>query len=79
MKLAHSSSQFYSKKGFVATVGTYDGIHLGHQKILQRVVALANALQLESLVITFEPQPFEYLQAPVVTARLSTFREKITL
>ncbi len=41
----------------VITIGTFDGVHLGHQQILQHVVDRAKAVNGESVVITFEPHP----------------------
>jgi len=41
----------------VITIGSFDGVHIGHQKILQRIVALAKAENCESIVVTFHPHP----------------------
>lgn len=67
------------ERGCVATIGNFDGVHVGHQQILQRLVARARALGLPSCVIIFEPQPQEYFclqQAPV---RLTRLRDKLEL
>lgn len=63
--------------GCVATIGNFDGVHLGHQKILQQLVAKAKQLNLPSLVITFEPLPQEFFSGEQAPARLMTLREKI--
>jgi riboflavin kinase/FMN adenylyltransferase len=60
----------------VATVGTFDGLHLGHQRILSRVLAAASERDLPSVVLSFEPTPREYFSAGVPPARLTRFREK---
>lgn len=60
----------------VATVGTFDGLHLGHQRILSRVLHTARARNLPSVVLSFEPTPREYFSAGVPPARLTRFREK---
>lgn len=45
------------------TIGNFDGVHLGHQALLARVVAAAQNLQLEAAVMTFEPHPREFFAA----------------
>ncbi len=62
--------------GCVATIGAYDGIHLGHKAILAEVKRLASACNLPAKVISFEPMPSEYFQTENPPARLSRFREK---
>jgi len=60
----------------VATIGNFDGVHLGHQSIIQQVVAKAEKLGVPSVVIIFEPQPLEFFQGAKAPARLMRFREK---
>lgn len=63
-------------RGCVATIGAFDGVHLGHQAVLEHVIAKSRELNLPSTVVVFEPLPREYfapLQAP---PRLMSFREK---
>lgn len=62
--------------GCVATVGVFDGMHLGHQRILDRVKAEAAERGLPSLVFSFEPTPQEVLRPAAAPARLMRFREK---
>jgi len=62
--------------GCVATIGVYDGLHLGHQLILQRVIDEAKARNVPSLMFSFEPTPMEYFSADSPPARLMKFREK---
>ncbi|MDR2877370.1 MAG: bifunctional riboflavin kinase/FAD synthetase [Chromatiales bacterium] len=65
-------------RGCVATIGNFDGLHLGHQAILARLVAKSHEYDLPSVVITFEPHPQEYFQLgnQQRLARLTSFREK---
>jgi riboflavin kinase/FMN adenylyltransferase len=63
----------------VATIGVFDGVHLGHQRILRRVLEEAAARGLASLVFTFEPTPREYFSAGSPPARLMRFREKFAM
>jgi riboflavin kinase/FMN adenylyltransferase len=63
--------------GSVATIGAYDGIHLGHQKLLDNMLALAHASGLPSVVMSFEPTPKEYFSSSSPPARLMRFREQV--
>lgn len=63
----------------VVTIGTFDGIHHGHQMLLSHVQAKAQELGIPSLLVTFEPQPREFFRGSLVPARLTRFREKITI
>lgn len=63
----------------VATIGNFDGIHLGHQQLLQQVVAVARRQQVPASVILFEPQPAEFFATADPPARLLRLRDKITL
>lgn len=63
--------------GCVATIGNFDGVHLGHQAVLGQLAEKAAELNLPTTLITFEPQPMEYFIPDKVPARLTRFREKI--
>jgi riboflavin kinase/FMN adenylyltransferase len=71
------SSTPLSKDGYVISVGNFDGVHLGHKAILQRVKNVAHKLKLPSLVVIFEPQPEEYFKGVNCPARLTRLREKL--
>jgi riboflavin kinase/FMN adenylyltransferase len=60
----------------VVTIGTFDGVHIGHQRILTRVIEEARARSLPSVVFSFEPTPGEFFSAGSPPARLTRFREK---
>lgn len=62
--------------GCVVTIGNFDGVHLGHQAIVERVIAKARELALPSLVVVFEPQPQEYFRGDEAPARIMRFRDK---
>lgn len=64
-------------RGCVVTIGNFDGLHLGHQAILARLLEKSRAYGLPSVVITFEPHPQEYFQPGNRPARLTSFREKL--
>lgn len=64
--------------GCVATIGNFDGMHLGHQAILGQLAEPARRLHLPRLVMTFEPQPQEFFAGPAAPpARLMRLREKL--
>lgn len=66
-----------SHHGCVATIGNFDGIHLGHQAVIGQLAEKAASLSLPSTLITFEPQPMEYFVPDRVPPRLTRFREKV--
>lgn len=63
--------------GCVATIGNFDGVHLGHQAVLGRLAEKAAELCLPTTVITFEPQPREFFAPQAAPPRLTRFREKV--
>lgn len=63
----------------VVTIGNFDGVHLGHQALLDEVKKRAHDLKLESAVITFEPNPKDYFSQNKPQTRISSLREKIEL
>ncbi len=63
--------------GCVATIGNFDGVHLGHQAVLNQLAMKGDALGLPVVVITFEPHPNEFFSPNNAPARLSRFREKV--
>ena len=64
------------RRGCVVTIGTFDGIHLGHQALLARLSAHRARLNRAAMVLTFEPMPREYLASGQTPARLTSFRER---
>jgi riboflavin kinase/FMN adenylyltransferase len=62
--------------GCVVTIGAFDGIHLGHQQLLRRVVDIAAEKRLPAVAMSFEPMPKEFFLRDKPPARLMRFREK---
>lgn len=58
-------------------IGNFDGLHLGHQALLAKLVEVARARSLKAAVMTFEPHPREYFSPQNAPARLSSLREKL--
>lgn len=62
--------------GSVVTIGTFDGVHVGHRDLLDHVLQRSADLRVPSVVMSFEPTPREYFSAGEPPARLMCFREK---
>src|SRR4030042_891899 len=63
----------------VVTLGNFDGVHLGHQKIFQWVKEEALRMKGEAVVITFEPHPLKVLSPQHCPLLLTPFRKKMLL
>ena len=79
MKLFHSIDDFSSFKKNIITIDTFDGVHIGHRKILEKIIHSAQELDCESVVLTFFPHPRMVLQEGATVKLLNTINEKITL
>ncbi len=66
-----------SHRGCVATIGSFDGVHRGHQAILARLGEEGQIRGLPTLVMLFEPQPHEYFSREKAPPRLMRLREKV--
>lgn len=79
MKIFHSIKDFSSPKKTILTLGTFDGVHIGHKKILEKVIQHTHDETYESLVLTFFPHPRMILQERSEIKLLNTISEKIDL
>ena len=61
------------------TLGTFDGVHLGHQKIIKKLTESAQKMELKSLVLTFHPHPRTVLQDSSSLQLLNSIEEKKVL
>ncbi len=61
----------------VVTIGSFDGVHRGHQVLLEQLKAAAHELSLPAVVVIFEPQPREYFAPEQAAARLQPLRDKV--
>lgn len=59
------------------TIGNFDGVHCGHQQVINQLQRVARGASLPTVVIIFEPQPIEYFAPDKAPKRLARFREKI--
>jgi riboflavin kinase/FMN adenylyltransferase len=79
LKIFHSINDFSSSKKTILTLGTFDGVHIGHKKILERITQNTENGKYESLVLTFFPHPRMVLQEKSEIKLLNTIDEKIDL
>jgi riboflavin kinase/FMN adenylyltransferase len=79
MKVITKVSQVKARKQSVVTIGSFDGIHLGHRRILREVVLLARGLSVSGVVVTFEPHPMAVLHPKEAPCLLTTTSEKVGL
>ena len=80
MKIYHSIDDFSKLSNAVVTSGTFDGVHIGHQRILERLKEIAEKYKGETVVITFWPHPRLVLYPEEKTLQvLNTFEEKAEL
>lgn len=79
MKIFHSINDFSSPKKTILTLGTFDGVHIGHKKILEKITQNTENEKYESLVLTFFPHPRMILQEESAIKLLNTITEKIDL
>ncbi|QLG44839.1 bifunctional riboflavin kinase/FAD synthetase [Costertonia aggregata] len=76
MITVHSVSKIDKTKPTAITIGTFDGVHIGHKKILERLINDAKSLNLRSTVLTFFPHPRMVLQKDTDIKLLNTIDEK---
>jgi riboflavin kinase/FMN adenylyltransferase len=77
MRLFHSTDNADIARPTVLTLGVFDGLHLGHQLIMQTVVERARAVGAVPTVITFEPHPRAVLHPQSAPPLLQTFDQKV--
>src|SRR5438067_12545342 len=63
-------------RGCIATIGNFDGLHIGHQEIIHGVVAQARAKERSSAVITFDPHPLSIVAPDRVPKQILTLSQK---
>ncbi len=78
MKIYHSIEDFPSDVNTIVTIGTFDGVHKGHQIIINRINEIAKKKAMESVVLTFDPHPRHVIYPDDQELRLiHTLEEKI--
>ena len=79
MNQINGIEDFLRIKPSIVTIGTFDGVHLGHQKILSKLVSEGKKSKLETIVLTFFPHPRKILNPSIQLSLLNTQSEKIEL
>ena len=79
MEVFNSLSEVKKDKNTVITLGTFDGIHLGHRKIIDGVIRRAENLNARSFLITFDPHPRSVVSKEHAIKLLNTLQEKIDI
>ena len=79
MKIISNFNSFSVKSPTIVTIGTFDGVHIGHQKIINRLVNIAKEDDLKAIVLTFFPHPRMVLQKDANIKLINTIDEKAQL
>ena len=79
MQLIRTLQSYKDPQAVVATIGNFDGVHLGHQMVLKKIIQKGRELELPTMVIAFEPSAKEFFLKENAPARLTNFREKFSL
>ncbi len=66
-------------RGTVLTIGNFDGVHIGHQEILRRVLATSHAEATLSAALTFDPHPLKLLQPKAAPRLMTTMQQRLAL
>jgi len=77
MRLIRGINRWQETRPCAVTIGNFDGVHLGHQAMIQQLVKTASENGLPACVISFEPLPAEYFSAEESPARLHGFRDRV--
>ncbi len=79
MKIIENLDSYSSTQKTFVTIGTFDGVHKGHQKVLKKLVASAKKNNAKSVLLTFFPHPRMVLQEDVNIKLINTLEERIEL
>jgi riboflavin kinase / FMN adenylyltransferase len=79
MQVFKNYSDFNIQEQTVLTIGTFDGVHLGHQNLLQSMVEYSKNKNVKSIVLTFYPSPAQYFKKNSINNQINTISEKIQL
>lgn len=76
MKTIYGIENFPASEGSIVTIGTFDGVHLGHQQILKQLIDTSQQSKLKSVLLTFFPHPRMVLQPDISMRLIQTIEER---
>ena len=76
MKTIHGIENFPADEASIVTIGTFDGVHLGHQQILKQLIDTSRKSKLKSVLLTFFPHPRMVLQPDISMRLIQTIQER---
>jgi riboflavin kinase/FMN adenylyltransferase len=79
LKIVENIASFFTDEKTFVTIGTFDGVHFGHQKILEKLVSEAKKAGKKSVLLTFFPHPRMVLQKDATIELINTIDERATL
>ena len=79
MKVIYGIENYKPLKFCALTIGTFDGVHVGHQKIIRRLVSISKSKNIHPVVLTFSPHPRMILQSDTSVKLIDTIEEKIDI
>ena len=79
MKLYRSLKNINTIKNSVVSIGMFDGVHLGHASVINRVIAIAKEKNIKSIIITFSNSPVSYFSKDIIDLQITNSKEKIAL
>ncbi|MGA1226117.1 MAG: bifunctional riboflavin kinase/FAD synthetase [Tamlana sp.] len=79
MSKTKNIGNYNSKEPSVVTIGTFDGVHIGHQKIIKRLINTAKQMGLKSIILTFFPHPRMVLQKDTSIKLINTIDERYAI
>jgi len=79
MKLYRSLKNINTIKNSVVSIGMFDGVHLGHTSVINRVIEIAKEKNIKSIIITFSNSPVSYFSKDIIDLQITNSKEKIAL
>ena len=79
MKLYRNLKKLSTIKNSVVSIGMFDGVHLGHSSVINRVIEIAKEKKIKSIIITFSNSPISYFSKDIIDLQITNYNEKIEL
>ena len=79
MKLYRNLKKLSTIKNSVVSIGMFDGVHLGHSSVINRVIEIAKEKKIKSIIITFSNSTISYFSKDIIDLQITNSNEKIEL